>query len=59
MNFRHCFRCMRETDVIAISAGLYHSVAIRADGAVIATGNNDYGQCNVSDWTDIRIPGSS
>lgn len=33
--------------------GAYHIVALRADGSVVATGDNEYGQCNVSDWTDI------
>ncbi len=36
-----------------ISAGGRHAVAVRADGTVVATGDNTYGQCNVSEWTDI------
>jgi hypothetical protein len=28
-------------------------VGIKADGTLVAVGLNDYGQCNVSGWTDI------
>jgi alpha-tubulin suppressor-like RCC1 family protein len=41
------------TDIVAISAGGLHTVGLKADGTVVATGNNDEGQCNVSYWTDI------
>ena len=30
-----------------------HTVAIKTDGTVVATGSNDHGQCNVSGWKDI------
>lgn len=30
-----------------------HTVGLKSDGTVVATGNNNYGQCDVSDWTDI------
>ncbi len=30
-----------------------HTVGLKKDGTVVATGNNEFGQCNVSDWTDI------
>ena len=36
-----------------VSAGSYHTVGLKADGTVVATGLNAYGQCNVSGWTDI------
>jgi hypothetical protein len=29
-------------------------VGLRADGTVVAAGYNDYGQCTVSGWTDIK-----
>ena len=38
---------------IAISAGSKHTVGLKSDGTVVAIGNNDYGQCEVEDWTDI------
>jgi len=40
---------VRET----VSAGTNHTVGLKLDGTVVAVGDNDYGQCNVSDWTDI------
>ena len=36
-----------------IAAGKNHSVAILSDGSVAAVGDNSFGQCNVSDWTDV------
>jgi uncharacterized repeat protein (TIGR02543 family) len=36
-----------------IAAGGRHTVGIRPDGTVVATGNNDDGQCNVDGWTNI------
>ena len=45
-----------ETDkskIVAVSAGLYHTVGLTSDGTVVAVGDNDDNQCDVSDWTDI------
>ena len=28
-------------------------MGLKSDGTVVATGNNEYGQCNVSEWRDI------
>ena len=36
-----------------ISAGLYHTVGVKTDGTVVACGDNDDGQCNVSVWRDM------
>ena len=36
-----------------IACGNYHTVGLRADGTVVATGMNDCGQCNVDSWRDI------
>ena len=36
-----------------ISAGSYHTVGLKKDGTVMAVGNNEYGQCDVSKWKDI------
>ena len=33
-----------------ISAGTYHTVGLKSDGTVVATGSNEFGQCDVSDW---------
>ena len=38
---------------MAIAAGSFHTVGLKADGTVVAVGSNDKGQRNVSDWTDI------
>lgn len=40
---------VRET----ISAGWAHTVGLKSDGTVVAVGDNEDGQCNVSGWTDI------
>ena len=36
-----------------VSAGDYHTVGLKADGTVVALGDNDDGQCDVDGWTDI------
>ena len=41
------------TDIVAISAGDFHFAILRADGTVIASGDTEYGKCDVGDWTDI------
>ena len=43
----------RWRDIVAVSAGYRHTVGLKADGTVVAVGDNDKGQCNVSDWQDI------
>ena len=40
---------VRET----ISAGSFHTVGLKSDGTVAAVGDNEYGQCDVREWTDI------
>lgn len=40
---------VRET----LCAGNSHTVALKNDGTVVATGKNNYGQCDVSGWKDI------
>jgi len=41
------------TDIIQVSAGLQHTVGLKADGTVVAIGDNNEGQCSVGNWTDI------
>ncbi len=36
-----------------IGVGSFHAVGLKADGTVVAVGDNDDGQCDVSDWSDI------
>ena len=38
---------------VSISAGNEHTVGLRSDGTVVACGDNGYGQCDVSGWSDI------
>ncbi len=40
-------------DRSSLSAGYWYTVGLKADGTVVATGRDDEGQCNVSDWADI------
>jgi len=49
MNYLSSINVIKNT----IAAGRRHTVGIRADGTVIATGDHKCGQCNVSDWQDI------
>jgi len=32
---------------VAVGGGYYHSIALKADGTVVAWGRNQYGQCDV------------
>ena len=41
------------TPLVAVSAGGVHTVGLRSDGTAVATGSNRYGQCDVSDWSDL------
>ena len=40
-------------DIVAVSAGKYHTVGLKSDGTVVAVGDNKHGQCEVSAWRDI------
>lgn len=44
-------RCKIAMGMIACS--MYHLVAVKPDGTVIAAGKNDHKQCDVSGWRDI------
>ena len=41
------------TEVPSSLVTYQHTVGLRSDGTVIAVGDNDDGQCDVSGWTDI------
>lgn len=41
------------TQLTAIAAGEMHVVGLRADGTVVAAGDNSLGQCDVNGWTEI------
>ncbi|MBS7397316.1 MAG: chromosome condensation regulator, partial [Ruminiclostridium sp.] len=38
---------------IDVSAGSYHTVGVKCDGTVVATGFKVDGRCDVSRWVDI------
>lgn len=40
-------------DAAAISLGYHHSIGLKSDGTTIATGLNEYGQCDVENWGNI------
>ena len=40
-------------DNVAVAAGRAHTVALKKNGTVVAVGFGDYGQCDVSSWSDI------
>ncbi len=43
-------------DIVAISVGESHVVGMKSDGTVVAGGYNGSGRCDVSGWTDIKVP---
>jgi hypothetical protein len=38
----------RLTELVGVATGFEHSLGLTADGSIVAWGNNDFGQCNVS-----------
>lgn len=46
-------RTLIENHLNILSAGMWHTVALRKDGTVIAIGINENYQCEVNEWTDI------
>ena len=47
-----CRNDIKEASLL-ISVGWNHIVGMKSDGTVLAVGDNEYGQCNVSDWCDV------
>ena len=45
------FRSGLPRDVLDV--GFFHTVGLRSDGTVLACGSNEFGQCDVSGWTDV------
>ena len=40
-------------NIVAVSAGVGHTVGLRSDGTVVAVGDNEDGACNVGSWENI------
>lgn len=51
-----CINVSDWKDIVAISAGKFHTVGLKADGTVVAVGWNKNGQRNVSGWRNIILP---
>jgi len=43
-------------DIIAIFAGSHHTIGIKKDGSVVATGWNAQHQCEVVTWKNVCSP---
>jgi len=41
-------------NLVQISGGGYHTVGLKVGGAVVAAGYDDYGQTEVSNWTNVK-----
>lgn len=39
---------------ITLATGYRHFVSLTANGTLEATGNNNYGQCNIQNWSNIK-----
>ena len=53
-NFRDLLiECLNSFPSSTIAGGDRHTIGLKSDGTVVATGDNEYGQCDVSDWKDI------
>jgi alpha-tubulin suppressor-like RCC1 family protein len=40
-------------DVVAVTAGSYHTLGVTAAGRAVAVGKDDSGRCDVADWREI------
>lgn len=43
---------------VAVAAGCAHTLGLKSDGTVVAMGDNEHGQCDVSDWRGLQLPGN-
>ncbi len=44
---------LRKKVAVTLSSGRYHTIALKSDNSVVATGRSTYRQCDVKDWSDI------
>lgn len=54
-DWKHTGQCEVEglSGIVAIAAGKYHTVCVKADGSVISIGDKSSNQNNVYGWTNI------
>lgn len=50
---RPLFECESWEDIVSVSAGHSHIVALRKNGTVVSCGSNEFGQCETYEWRDI------
>ena len=50
---KQCYNLRYALEEGSVAAGFWHTVGLKRDGTVVAVGDNDEGQCDVSSWTDI------
>ncbi|MMZ69724.1 hypothetical protein D1872_326150 [compost metagenome] len=43
---------------MAVAAGCTHTLGLQQNGIMVAVGDNEYGQCDVSGWRGIGLPGN-
>ena len=46
-------KVLEQNDVVSFAEGYFHKAFLKSDGSVVAVGDNDEGQCDVSNWQDI------
>lgn len=47
-------RALTHTGISSVYAGKFYTGAITSGGSAAVVGDNDYGQCDVGDWTDLK-----
>jgi preprotein translocase subunit YajC len=53
MNSNYSITANFERINFMVSGGDLHTVGLKSDGTVLAVGDNEHGQCNVSGWTNV------
>ncbi len=43
-------------NIVYAATGVSHVVGLKSDGTLVASGNNTFGECDVSGWRNIKIP---
>ena len=43
-------------DIVVVAGSGRLTVGVKSDGTVIAVGDDEQNQCDISGWTDMRVP---